>query len=272
MIMAVDGTNEPGRAERRHDLPDAQGDAAGRRARRHPRRPAPAARRRHRRPLRPRPPQPHPPAPRLRARGLHLAPWLVLIAIVYFANLVGLLPHSPDAVIPPDSRLARHPALPARGRPASRSCCSPTPTPSAVERRLERRFATDARATIFVSHLLPRGHRAAAAARRPVRGAAGAAGRHPVAARAARRLGALDPAGLPRAAHGAGAAHLLRSAARTWAGRSGGTSSCCSRTARSRPRRSCSPPCSSPPPACSRTRCTSADGGRRDRFVAGRRR
>ena len=34
MVMAVDGTAEPGAPKRRHDLPDPQGDAAGRRARR----------------------------------------------------------------------------------------------------------------------------------------------------------------------------------------------------------------------------------------------
>ena len=47
--------------------------------------------------------------PAWKRAALHLAPWLVLIAIVYFANLVGLLPHSPDAVIPPDSRVVATP-------------------------------------------------------------------------------------------------------------------------------------------------------------------
>ena len=85
--------------------------------------------------------------------GLHLAPWLVLIAIVYFANLVGLLPHSPDAVIPPDSRLAATPRY-LRVAVLLALMLLAYAYAVAVERRLERRFATDARATIFVSHLL----------------------------------------------------------------------------------------------------------------------
>ena len=36
---------------------------------------------------------------------LHLAPWLVLLIIVYLANAVGQLPKSPGAVIPPEARL-----------------------------------------------------------------------------------------------------------------------------------------------------------------------
>jgi len=85
--------------------------------------------------------------------GLHLAPWLVLIAIVYFANLVGLLPHSPDAVIPPDSRLADTPRY-LRVIVLIALMLLAYAYAVAVARRLERRVATDARATIFVSHLL----------------------------------------------------------------------------------------------------------------------
>ena len=85
--------------------------------------------------------------------GLHLAPWLVMIAIVYFANLVGLLPHSPDAVIPPDSRLAETPRY-LRVVVLVALMALAYVYAVAVERRLERRFATDARATIFASHLL----------------------------------------------------------------------------------------------------------------------
>jgi hypothetical protein len=85
--------------------------------------------------------------------GLHLAPWLVLIAIVYIANLVGLLPHSPDAVIPPDSRLAHNPRY-LRVIVLVALMLLAYAYAVAVERRLERRIATDARATIFVSHLL----------------------------------------------------------------------------------------------------------------------
>jgi hypothetical protein len=85
--------------------------------------------------------------------GLHLAPWLVLVGIVYFANLVGLLPHSPDAVIPPDSHLAASPRY-LRVVVLVALLVLAYAYAVGVERRLERRFATDARATIFVSHLL----------------------------------------------------------------------------------------------------------------------
>jgi hypothetical protein len=85
--------------------------------------------------------------------GLHLAPWLILIGIVYFANLVGLLPHSPDAVIPPDSHLAASPRY-LRIVILVVLMLLAYAYAVAVERRLERRFATDARATILVSHLL----------------------------------------------------------------------------------------------------------------------
>ena len=85
--------------------------------------------------------------------GLHLAPWLVLIAIVYFANLVGLLPHSPDAVIPPDSRLAANPRY-LRVVVLIALMVLAYAYAVAVERRLERRVATDPRATTFVSHLM----------------------------------------------------------------------------------------------------------------------
>ncbi len=41
--------------------------------------------------------------------GLHLAPWLLVILVIYAANLASWLPHSPGAVIPPDSLVARNP-------------------------------------------------------------------------------------------------------------------------------------------------------------------
>ena len=85
--------------------------------------------------------------------ALHLAPWLVLIAVVYMANLVGLLPHSPDAVIPPDSRLAATPRY-LRVVVLLALMLLAYAYAVAVERRIERRFPTDPRATILVSHLL----------------------------------------------------------------------------------------------------------------------
>ncbi len=91
--------------------------------------------------------------PALVRAGLHLAPWLVLIAIVYFANLVGLLPHSPDAVIPPDSRLAANPRY-LRVVVLVALMVLAYAYAVAVERRLDRRITSDARATIFISHLV----------------------------------------------------------------------------------------------------------------------
>jgi hypothetical protein len=41
--------------------------------------------------------------------GLHLAPWLLVLLVIYAANLLSWLPHSPGAVIPPDSLVARNP-------------------------------------------------------------------------------------------------------------------------------------------------------------------
>ena len=72
---------------------------------------------------------------------------------MYFANLVGLLPHSPDAVIPPDSGLAANPRY-LRVVVLIALMVLAYAYAVAVERRLERRVATDPRATTFVSHLM----------------------------------------------------------------------------------------------------------------------
>ena len=83
--------------------------------------------------------------------ALHLAPWLVLLAIVYLANLLGQLPRSPGAIIPPGSHVVDNPRylrvvilvallVLAYGYAVT------------VARRLERRVATDPRATIFIAH------------------------------------------------------------------------------------------------------------------------
>ncbi len=47
--------------------------------------------------------------PALLRAALHLVPWLIVVAIVYLANLVGLLPQSPGAVIPPGSPVVDEP-------------------------------------------------------------------------------------------------------------------------------------------------------------------
>jgi hypothetical protein len=91
--------------------------------------------------------------PALLRAGLHLAPWLVLIAIVYFGNLIGQLPRSPDAVIPPESGLASDPRY-LRVVILVGLMVAAYVYAVAVERRLERRVITDRRATIFMSHSL----------------------------------------------------------------------------------------------------------------------
>ena len=82
---------------------------------------------------------------------LHLAPWLVLLAIVYLANLLGQLPHSPGAVIPPGSRVVDNPRY-LRVVILVALLVLAYGYAVAVSRRLERRVATDPRATIFIAH------------------------------------------------------------------------------------------------------------------------
>ena len=84
---------------------------------------------------------------------LHLAPWLVLLAIVYFANLIGQLPKSPGAVIPPGSHIVDTPRY-LRVVALLALLILAYAYAVAVERRLERRVPTDPRATIFAAHLL----------------------------------------------------------------------------------------------------------------------
>ena len=89
--------------------------------------------------------------PALVRSALHLAPWLVLLAIIYMANLVGQLPRSPGAVIPPGSRIVDNPRY-LRIVILVALLVLAYGYAVAVERRLERRVATDPRATIFVAH------------------------------------------------------------------------------------------------------------------------
>ena len=85
--------------------------------------------------------------------GLHYAPWLVLLAIVYLANLIGQLPRSPGAVIPPDSHLAMNPRY-LRVAILVALLVLAYAYAVAVERRLRRRVRTDPRAVIFVAHAM----------------------------------------------------------------------------------------------------------------------
>ncbi len=83
--------------------------------------------------------------------ALHLAPWMLVVAIVYLANLVGLLPRSPSAIIPPDSPIAMSP-LYLRALILLAVLVVAYVYAVAVERRLKRGVTTDPRATIFAAH------------------------------------------------------------------------------------------------------------------------
>jgi len=83
--------------------------------------------------------------------ALHIAPWLVVVGIVYFSNLVGLLPRSPGAVIPPESRLADEPRY-LRVAILVVVLLLAYAYATAVERRLARRVHVDPRTTVFVAH------------------------------------------------------------------------------------------------------------------------
>lgn len=83
--------------------------------------------------------------------ALRTAPWLAIIALVYLANLVGLLPRSPDAVIPPDSGIVASPRY-LRVAVLALVLVLAYLYTAAVERRLERRAPSDPRATVFVAH------------------------------------------------------------------------------------------------------------------------
>jgi hypothetical protein len=85
--------------------------------------------------------------------GLHLAPWLVLLALVYLANLLGQLPRSPGAVVPPGSRVVDNPRY-LRVVILVALLVLAYGYAVAVARRLERRIAIDPRATIFIAHAL----------------------------------------------------------------------------------------------------------------------
>ena len=83
--------------------------------------------------------------------ALHIAPWLVVVGIIYFSNLVGLLPRSPGAVIPPESGLADDPRY-LRVAILVVALLLAYAYATAVERRLARRVHVDQRATVFAAH------------------------------------------------------------------------------------------------------------------------
>jgi hypothetical protein len=83
--------------------------------------------------------------------ALHIAPWLVVIGIVYLSNILGLLPRSPGAVIPPESALVDQPRY-LRVAALVVVLLLAYAYATAVERRLARRVRVDPRTTVFVAH------------------------------------------------------------------------------------------------------------------------
>ena len=83
--------------------------------------------------------------------AMHLAPWLLLCAIVYLANALSLLPHTPGAVMPPDSSVSHHPWY-LRVALLVVVLLIAYYYAAAIERRLARRYPVNPRASIFVAH------------------------------------------------------------------------------------------------------------------------
>jgi hypothetical protein len=83
--------------------------------------------------------------------ALHIVPWLVVIGVMYLSNLVGLLPHSPGAVVPPESPLVDDPRY-LRVAAIAVVLLLAYAYATAVERRLARRVRVDPRTTVFVAH------------------------------------------------------------------------------------------------------------------------
>lgn len=82
--------------------------------------------------------------------GLHVAPWLLSLLVVYAANMLAWLPHTPGAVIPPDSLVAQNP----RYLRVLLLLVVLTGTywySVVAERRLTRRLPIDREATVFVA-------------------------------------------------------------------------------------------------------------------------
>ena len=82
--------------------------------------------------------------------GLHLAPWLLLLLIVYAANLLAWLPHTPGAVIPSDSLVAQNPRY-LRVLLLLVVLTGAYWYAVVAERRLARRLPIDRESTIFVA-------------------------------------------------------------------------------------------------------------------------
>jgi len=85
--------------------------------------------------------------------SLHIAPWLVVVGIVYLSNVLGLLPKRPGATIPPESGLVEDPRY-LRVAVLLVVLLLAYAYATAIERRLARRVRVDPRATVFVAHAI----------------------------------------------------------------------------------------------------------------------
>ncbi len=186
--------------------------------------------------------------------AMHLAPWLLLCAIVYLANLLSLLPHTPGAVTPPDSSVSHHPWY-LRVALLVVVLLVAYYYAAAIERRLARRYPVNPRATIFVAHaaLVLIGFFVFLV--NPFSLLLLHPGRDPLAPGATGALGALRATRLAGPRLQSRWRSCSTRCACTWERRCGGTSSSCSRTGPSRPRPPCSASPSWQPPACSVPRC-----------------
>jgi len=83
--------------------------------------------------------------------SLHVAPWFVVIVIIYFSNLLGLLPKRPGATIPPEAGLVKDPWY-LRVTILIVVLLLAYAYATAIERRLARRVHVDPQATVVVAH------------------------------------------------------------------------------------------------------------------------
>jgi len=83
---------------------------------------------------------------------LHIAPWFVVVGIIYVSNVLGLLPRRPGAVIPSESGLVDDPRY-LRVAILVVALLLAYAYSTAVERRLVRRMPVDPRATVVVAYV-----------------------------------------------------------------------------------------------------------------------
>jgi len=84
---------------------------------------------------------------------VRVAPWIVMLIVVYLANGLGLLPGSPGSAIPPDSLVAQSPRY-VRVLFLLALLVGVVFYAHAVERRLQRRTTVEPRNTVTVVHLV----------------------------------------------------------------------------------------------------------------------